>query len=90
MNEAGADARRLLEHLAARYPDLLRGPRVQALRQILVQNYHWDPPGACAGATMRATPACRRRPPASSRPTTWRPATPAAARSPAGPGTSPT
>jgi len=45
MNEAGADARRLLEHLAARCPDLLRGPRVEALRQILVQNYHWDPAG---------------------------------------------
>ena len=45
MNEAGADARRLLEHLAARHPDLLRGPRVEALRQILVQNYHWDPAG---------------------------------------------
>src|SRR5215472_14488679 len=45
MNEAGADARRLLEHLAARCPDLLRGPQVQALRQILVQNYHWDPAG---------------------------------------------
>ena len=45
MNEAGADARRLLEHLAASYPDLLRGPQVQALRQILVQNYHWDAAG---------------------------------------------
>src|SRR5689334_11018995 len=45
MNEAGADARRLVEHLAARHPDLLRGPRVEALRQILVQNYHWDPAG---------------------------------------------
>jgi hypothetical protein len=45
MNEAGADARRLLEHLAVRCPDLLRGPRVEALRQILVQNYHWDPAG---------------------------------------------
>jgi hypothetical protein len=45
MNEAGADARRLIEHLAASYPDLLPGPRVEALRQILVQNYHWDPAG---------------------------------------------
>ena len=45
MNEAGADACRLLEHLAARCPDLLRGTRVEALRQILVQNYHWDPAG---------------------------------------------
>ena len=48
MNEAGADARRLLEHLAARCPDLLRGPRVEALRQILVQNYHRDPAGPAA------------------------------------------
>ena len=31
--------------LAARCPGLLRGPRVEALRQILVQNYHWDPAG---------------------------------------------
>src|SRR5580704_13696711 len=45
INDAGADARRLLEHLAARHPGLLLGPRVEALRQILVQNYHWD----CAG-----------------------------------------
>ena len=44
-NEAGADARRLLEHLTASHPDLLRGPQVQALRQILAQNYHWDPAG---------------------------------------------
>jgi transposase len=45
MNDAGADARRLLEHLAASHPDLLSGPRVQALRQIILQNYHWDPAG---------------------------------------------
>ncbi len=45
MNDAGADARRLIEHLAAGYPDLLRGPQVQALRQIMVQNYHWDAAG---------------------------------------------
>ncbi len=45
MNEAGAGARRLIEHLAASYSDLLRGPRVEALRQILVQNYHWDAAG---------------------------------------------
>ena len=38
INDAGADARRLLEHLAARGPGLLRGPQVEALRQILVQN----------------------------------------------------
>ena len=45
INEAGADARRLTGHLAARCPDLLPGPRVQALRQILLQNYHWDASG---------------------------------------------
>jgi transposase len=45
MNDAGADARRLLEHLAASCPDLLSGPRVQALRQILLQSYHWDRAG---------------------------------------------
>ena len=45
MNEAGADARRLLEHLAAGFPGLLRGPRVEALRQVVAQNYHWDPAG---------------------------------------------
>ncbi len=45
MNEAGADARRLIEHLAARHPDLLPGPRVEALRQVLLQNYHWDSAG---------------------------------------------
>jgi len=45
MNEAGADARRLLEHLAAGFPGLLRGPRAEALRQVVAQNYHWDPAG---------------------------------------------
>lgn len=45
MNEAGTDARRLIGHLAASYPDLLRGPQVEALRQVVAQNYHWDPAG---------------------------------------------
>ena len=45
MNDTGADARLLLEHLAASFPGLLRGPQVEALRQILVQNYHWDAAG---------------------------------------------
>ena len=48
------------------------------------------PLAGCAGATMRVAAACRRRRPASSPPTTWPPATPAGARSPAGPATSPT
>src|SRR3954471_20123664 len=42
MNQAGADARLLLEHLAARFPDLLRGSQAEALRQVLAQNYYWD------------------------------------------------
>ena len=45
INEAGADGRRLLEHLAASHRDLLHGPRAQALRQVMVQNYHWDASG---------------------------------------------
>jgi hypothetical protein len=45
MNDAGADARRLLEHVAASHPDLLRGPQVQALRQVVAQNYYWDAAG---------------------------------------------
>ena len=45
INEAGADARRLIEHLAAGFPGLLRGPQVEALRQVLAQNYHWDASG---------------------------------------------
>ena len=64
MNEAGADARRLLEHLAARCPDLLRGPRVEALRQILVQNYHWDPAGRLR---WRDDEGDARRPPSAAR-----------------------
>ena len=42
MNDAGTDARLLLEHLAASHPGLLRGPQVEALRQVMVQNYYWD------------------------------------------------
>ncbi|HEV2375142.1 MAG TPA: transposase [Streptosporangiaceae bacterium] len=45
INEAGADARRLIEHLAASHPDLLHAPQVEALRQVMVQNYHWDSAG---------------------------------------------
>jgi transposase len=45
MNAAGADARRLTGHLAARHPDLLPGPQVEALRQVLLQNYHPDSAG---------------------------------------------
>jgi transposase len=45
INETGADACRLLEHLAASFPGLLRGSAVEALRQVLVQNYYRDPSG---------------------------------------------
>ena len=45
ISDAGADARRLPGHLAARHPGLLPGPRVEALRQILVQDYHRDSAG---------------------------------------------
>ena len=45
INEAGADARRLIEHLAASHPDLLHGPQAEALRQVMVQNYYWDASG---------------------------------------------
>lgn len=45
INTAGADAHRLLEHLDANYPGLLASPRVEALRQILVQNYYRDATG---------------------------------------------
>ena len=34
-----------MEHLAASYPGLLHGPQVEALRQVLVQNYYWDASG---------------------------------------------
>ncbi|WP_344437695.1 transposase [Kitasatospora nipponensis] len=42
INTTGADARRLLEHLAQNHPSLLDSPQTRALRQILVQNYYWD------------------------------------------------
>ncbi|WP_406111675.1 IS1182 family transposase [Kitasatospora purpeofusca] len=45
INTTGEDARRLLEHLSRKHPSLLAGPQVQVLRQILVQNYSWDPAG---------------------------------------------
>jgi Transposase DDE domain len=45
INEAGADACRLIGHLAASYPGLLPGPRVEALRQVMVQNYYRDASG---------------------------------------------
>jgi hypothetical protein len=45
ISTTGADARRLLEHLALSHPGLLHGPLVQALQQIMVQNYHWDSAG---------------------------------------------
>ncbi|MFC6060818.1 transposase, partial [Streptomyces pratens] len=41
----GNDAVRLLEHLYQHGSDRTSGPRVQALRQIMVQNYHRDTAG---------------------------------------------
>ncbi len=41
----GNDAVRLLEHLYRYGPDRMSGPRIQALRQIMVQNYHRDAAG---------------------------------------------
>ncbi|MBH1937179.1 transposase, partial [Streptomyces sp. AV19] len=41
----GNDAVRLLEHLCRYGADRMSGPRVQALRQIMVQNYHRDAAG---------------------------------------------
>ncbi len=41
----GRDAVRLLEHLHRRGASLMPGPRVQVLRQIMVQNYHRDAAG---------------------------------------------
>ena len=90
MNEAGADARRLLEHLAASCPDLLRGPRVEALRRILVQNYHWDPAGRLR---WRDDEGDAGLPPSAARivsPYDVAARYPAGARSPAGPDTLPT
>ncbi|MER5363067.1 transposase [Streptomyces sp. NPDC002785] len=41
----GNDAVRLLDHLRQQRPNCLSGPRVQALRQIVVQNYYRAPAG---------------------------------------------
>jgi hypothetical protein len=41
----GDDAVRLIEHLGQHGADRLSGPRVQALRQIMVQNYYRDAAG---------------------------------------------
>ncbi|MGC5260779.1 IS1182 family transposase [Streptomyces cyaneofuscatus] len=41
----GGDAVRLIEHLGQHGPERLSGPRVQALRQIMVQNYYLDGAG---------------------------------------------
>jgi transposase len=42
---AGQDACRLLEHLRGNGPHYLHGPQVQALRQIVLQNYYHDDKG---------------------------------------------
>lgn len=45
INTTGEDGRRLLEHLGRNHPALLGRTQVQVLRQVLVQNYCWDPAG---------------------------------------------
>ncbi len=45
MNDAGADAGRLLEHLAASFPDLLDGSQAEALRRVVSQNCYSEPAG---------------------------------------------
>ncbi|WP_433726241.1 transposase [Nocardia sp. CA-129566] len=42
---AGEDACRLLEHLRGHEPHYLSGPQIQALRQIVLQNYYRDDKG---------------------------------------------
>ena len=55
MNEAGADARRLLEHLAARDPDLLRGPlRGRIVRRGSAGGPGWRWPDPAAGQRAAA------------------------------------
>lgn len=50
----GDDAVRLLEHLDQHGADRTPGPRVQALRQIMVQNYHRDAQGHLRWRTAEA------------------------------------
>jgi hypothetical protein len=45
INTTGNDAVRLLEHLREHGADRAFGPQVQALRQIMVQNYYRDAAG---------------------------------------------
>lgn len=45
MMATGNDAVRLLEHLHRHGAGRASGPRVQALHQIMVQNYHCDGAG---------------------------------------------
>lgn len=74
---AGDDGVRLLEHLYRHGAHHTSGPRAQALRQIMVQNYHRDAAGRLRWRTAEKEggPDCRRRREQSSRPTTPRPAT---------------
>ena len=66
-------------------------PSVQALRQIIVQNYYRDAAGRLRWRTAETTgPGCRPRPGRSSPPTTPRPATRATGTSSAGRGSPPT
>ncbi|MFD5088860.1 transposase [Kitasatospora sp. NPDC058406] len=87
----GNDAVRLLEHLHRHGAVRVSGTRVQALRHIMMQNYHHMPPGTFAGAPPRrkAGRDCRRRRGRSSRPTTPRPAMHSTGTSSAGRGSLP-
>ena len=82
----GNDAVRLLEHLHRHGAGPPSGPRVQALRQIMVQNYYRDAAGRLRWRTAETTAGCRPRPRRSSLPTTPRPATHATDTSSAGRG----
>ena len=56
MSGAGADARLLLEHLAASFPNLLRGPQAKALRQAPAQGQNsssWPPPSRRCSKPVR-------------------------------------
>ncbi|MER5435735.1 hypothetical protein [Streptomyces sp. NPDC002588] len=53
----GNDAVRLLEHLYRHGADRASGPRIQALRQIMVQNHHRDAAGHLRRRTRGRRPA---------------------------------
>lgn len=80
INTTGHDACRLLEHLYQHGADRAFGPRLQALRQIMVQNYYRD----AAGRLRWRTDDDGGLPPSSAAIVSPYDTSPAAARSPAG------